>query len=255
MVWILDLDGVVWLLNDVLEGSKEAIEKIRSMGSDVRFVTNNSVLTVSSYLKKFSGFNIEAHEHELFTSSMAAASLVAPGERAYVIGGPGLLEEVSRVATLVTEEEADDRHAGVDVVVVGWDHRFNFSKLTKAMWAVESGARLIATNSDTTYPTPEGLIPGAGSVVASVEAASRTNATFAGKPNKAIADLVSASIDGEAVMVGDRYSTDGLFASTMGIPFFLVESEVSEEIPRDLPQPVMTCRSLYEIVEAYYSQK
>lgn len=91
MVWILDLDGVVWLLNDVLEGAKEAIEKIRGMDSDVRFVTNNSVLTVSSYLKKFAGFGIEAHEHELFTSSMAAASLVAKGERAYVIGGPGLL--------------------------------------------------------------------------------------------------------------------------------------------------------------------
>ncbi len=252
MVWILDLDGVVWLLNDALEGSKEAIEKIRSMGSEVRFVTNNSVLTVSSYLKKFARFEIEAHEYELFTSSMAAASLIVPGERAYVIGGPGLLEEVSKKATLVSEEDADDRNAGIDVVVVGWDRDFNFSKLTRAMWAVEAGARLIATNSDATYPTPEGLIPGAGSVVASVEAASRVNATFAGKPNKPIADLVSGSIVGEAVMVGDRYSTDGLFANTMGVPFFLVESEVSEEIPSDLPQPYMAGRSLFEIVEEYY---
>jgi glycerol 3-phosphatase-2 len=254
MVWILDLDGVVWLLNDAISGSKEAIEKIRRKGDEVRFVTNNSVLTVSSYLKKFEGFGIEAHRDEVITSSMAAASLVKEGERAYVIGGPGLREEVSKVAKILSEDEADSRRAGVDVVLVGWDHDFSYSKLTKAMWAIEAGARLIATNSDTTYPTPEGLIPGAGSIVASVVAAGRCEAIFAGKPNTAIADLVRSTFTGGAVMVGDRYSTDGLFAETLGVPFYLVKSEVSEEIPGDLPQPDQTAGSLYDIVDSYYQE-
>lgn len=247
-VWILDLDGVVWLLDTPIEGSREALDLLRGRGERLAFVTNNSVLTVSSYLDKFERMGIAVSREELVTSSMAAASLLIPGERAYVIGGKGLIEQVSAVAEIVTDEEADERGAAIDAVVVGWDQSFSFAKIRRAMWAIHSGARLIGTNSDPTYPTPEGLIPGAGAVIASVQRAAGTDGVIAGKPNEPIASLVKKMITGDAVMVGDRYSTDGAFAQTLGVPFYLVSSGVKEEIPPQAPQPERIASSLWDLV-------
>jgi 4-nitrophenyl phosphatase len=248
-MWVLDLDGVVWLANTPITKSPEAIHELRARGEHLRFVTNNSVLTVAKYLDKFKGMGIEVQAHELITSAMAAASLLQGGEEVYVLGQAGLLEQVEKVATVVRDgDEIDQRTIRCDAVVLGWDGSFTYDKLRRAMVMIEAGARFIATNADPTYPTPQGLIPGAGSILAALECATRQNATVAGKPNPAIVELTRASLDGESVMVGDRYSTDGVFAHALGIPFYLIESDVAEEIPEGSQPPDRQSPSLWDLV-------
>jgi 4-nitrophenyl phosphatase len=248
-MWVLDLDGVVWLANTPLPNSPQAIRVLRDRGEQLRFVTNNSVLTVAKYLNKFKGMDIEVQADELITSSMAAASLLQGGEDVYVIGQAGLVEQVQKVATPVLDSDVlDQPGTRCDAVVVGWDGSFTYAKLRRAMAMIEGGAKFIATNTDATYPTPDGLIPGAGSIVAALECATRQRAIVAGKPNSPIVELTRRALEGESVMVGDRYSTDGAFAHALGIPFYLIESDVAEEIPEGAKLPDRHCRSLWDLV-------
>jgi 4-nitrophenyl phosphatase len=104
--------------------------------------------------------------------------------------------------------------------------------MRRAAGAVRRGARLIATNDDATYPTPDGPIPGGGSIVAAIATAAGVEPLIAGKPHAAMATVVRDLLGGlpaDAVMVGDRPSTDGLFARTLGCRYALVRSGVTPE--------------------------
>jgi 4-nitrophenyl phosphatase len=105
--------------------------------------------------------------------------------------------------------------------------------MRRAATLVRGGARLVATNDDGTYPTPEGPIPGAGSILASIETAAGTSASVAGKPHPPMADLVRSHVGAEGWVVGDRPETDGRFAEVLGFRFGLVLTGVTR--PDDLP--------------------
>ena len=109
-----------------------------------------------------------------------------------------------------------------EAVVVGWHRDFDFERMRRAADAVRAGARFIATNLDPTYPAREGVLPGAGSIVAAVATAGGRRPDVAGKPEPAMAALVHARYANPVVMIGDRPSTDGDFATALGVPFALV---------------------------------
>jgi 4-nitrophenyl phosphatase len=196
----------------------------------VVFLTNNSSPTVAEYVEKLARHGIDVTQEDLLTSSRAAASLVSAGERALVCAGPGVDEALRARGALTVREGA------ADAVVVGWHRDFDFQRLTAAFQAVMDGARLIGTNDDATYPTPEGLLPGGGAILASVATATGVTPTIAGKPHEPMAALVLARLGGatpDDVLVGDRPSTDGLMAKRLGVRFGLVLSGVT--VPGDLP--------------------
>jgi len=115
-------------------------------------------------------------------------------------------------------------------VIVGLDRGFDYERLRVAGRAVLDGARLIGTNRDSTFPTPNGLEPGGGSIVAAVASVGGVEPVFAGKPDRPMADLVLdvAGVDPDTMlMVGDRDETDGRFARALGCRFALVESGVT----------------------------
>lgn len=231
MTWLLDLDGVVWLAEDPIPGSADAIARLRSRGQRVVFLTNNSSATVAEYLAKLERCGVPTTADELITSAQAAASLVEPGETALVCAGPGVGEALrARGVTTVRDGPAD-------AVVVGWHRDFDFSRLTAAFDAIVAGARLIGTNDDATYPTPDGPLPGGGSILAAVAYASGVEPVVAGKPFTPIVDLLHARVDDAEIMVGDRPTTDGLLAHRLGIDFGLVLSGVTarDAIPSEPP--------------------
>jgi 4-nitrophenyl phosphatase len=121
--------------------------------------------------------------------------------------------------------EPDDH---IDTVVVGFYREFTWDIMRRAATAVRNGARLIGANSDPTYPTPNGPIPGGGSVLAAIERASETSAVVAGKPHEPMARLVAQMTDNlppeDMVMIGDRSDTDGAFARLLSCRFTLVLS-------------------------------
>lgn len=247
MNWILDLDGVVWRGIEAVEGSPSAISKLTSLGHKVFFVTNNSLLTLSQYVKKMESFGIVADKEQIFTSGMAAASLLSPGTKVYLVGGGGLRE-----AVLARDVELVDGKDAVDAVVLGWDPKIDFEKLTIAMRAIRSGAKYIATNTDPTYPNPDGLLPGTGTIAAAVATASGVDPIVAGKPNPPIVSLIKSHVSEEDVMVGDRLSTDGNFARSLGVHFGLVLSGVNEEVGDfDLSQSATIADDLSSMVSLF----
>ncbi len=246
VTWLLDLDGVVWLADDAIPGSAEAIELLRARGSRVVFLTNNSAATVGEYLAKLQRVGVPAVADDLVTSAQAAASLVQPGERVLVCAGPGVDEALAaRGAHPLREGDAD-------AVIVGWHRDFDYGRLSAAFHAVRHGARLIGTNDDATYPTPAGPIPGGGSILAAVAYASGVEPVVAGKPYPPVAALVRAKVADIEVMVGDRPSTDGRMARALGVPFALVLTGVTAAAGPDLdPPPDRVARDLRALVGQY----
>ncbi len=218
---LCDLDGVIWLAHRPIPGSVEAVAGLRAAGWRVMFVTNNSFSPVAAVEESLNSIGIPA---------TAGASLVEPGERVLVCGGPGIREEVDkRGADVVSHVDAERNPDSLDAVMVGFHRDFDFDVMRRAATAVRAGARLIGTNDDATYPTPDGPIPGGGSILAAVATASGVRPVIAGKPHVPMADLVRKIVGGvasTAVMVGDRPSTDGLFARALGCRFALVRSGV-----------------------------
>ena len=218
---ICDLDGVVWLARVPIPGAAEAVTALRAAGSRVLFVTNNSYSTHEDVVAALAAIGITA-EGDLLSSADAAAQLVSAGERALVAGGPGIVEALGRrgVEAVSVHDEADGRF---DAVLVGFDRAFDFEALRKASGAVRAGARLVGTNDDATYPTPDGPIPGGGSLLAAVATASGATPIVAGKPHEPMAALVRQELGpladdpGAVVMVGDRPETDGDFAVRLGV--------------------------------------
>lgn len=219
--WVIDLDGVVWLAGEAIDGVRAAIGELRARGVRVVFATNNSAPTLSELLARMERAGIPASAEDLITSAQAAASMVAPGERVLALADGGAREAlIERGAALVEVPPAE-------VVLVGWTHDFTFERLAVASGAVRAGARLIGTNEDPTHPTPEGLLPGAGALLAAVVTAAGREAQVAGKPHEAMIELIRRRHPEASLVVGDRPSTDGLLARALRLPFALVLSGVT----------------------------
>ncbi len=219
--WVVDLDGVVWLTGEGIPGSAAAVERLRQAGRRVVFATNNSALTAAELAARLDRVGIPTAPDDMVSSAQAAARLVPVGATALALADPGVVEALAdRGVTVVDDGPAD-------VVVVGWTRRFDFDRLTAATRAVYGGARLIGTNDDPTHPTPDGLIPGGGALLAAVATATGTTPEVAGKPYQPMADLITERTGPVAVVVGDRPATDGLLARRLGAPFGLVLSGVT----------------------------
>ena len=244
MLWVLDLDGVVWLAGNPIPGSPEAVRRLHDAGERLVFVTNNSGPTLAEYVARLGRAGIEVDAGELLTSSQAAASLLEPGSRAAIVGDPGIAEALAgRGVTAVAVADHPD------AVVVGRSVNLDFSELSAAAGAIRAGARFVATNTDATFPTPHGLEPGAGAIVAYLEVSSGRKAEVAGKPNQPAADLLRARFGPAGIVVGDRPDTDGGFALRIGTPFALVLSGVTrkEDLPVT-PAPAVVAADLAAVV-------
>jgi 4-nitrophenyl phosphatase len=248
---LCDLDGVVWLSHEAIPGSVDAIARVREAGHRVLFVTNNSSARVEVQEAALASIGIPA-VGDVLTSAMAAALLMQPGQRALVCGGEGLVQALeARGVEVCADDEVD---AIVDAVVVGWHRTFDYDGLTRAARAVQRGARLIGTNDDATYPTPDGPIPGGGAILAAVQTACGLEPVIAGKPYEPMAALVRAAV-GEAgaaaaVMVGDRPSTDGRFAVTLGCRYAHVWSGVTPRGSEVVPVPDLSVADLAAVADA-----
>lgn len=251
-VVLCDLDGVVWLSHIPIPGSVEAIATLRAAGHRVLFVTNNSSARVEAQEAALAAIGIPA-TGDVLTSANAAALLIAAGERVMVCGGEGVVQAVLSRDAIVVDEHATGSDANVDVVIVGFHRSFDYDAMMKASTAARDGARLIGTNDDATYPTPEGPIPGGGAILASVVTAAGVAPTIAGKPYEPMAALVRATV-GEAaaknaVMVGDRPSTDGRMAAVLGCHYAHVESGITPPGSKVEPTPTLVAADLLEVAK------
>jgi len=230
---LCDLDGVVWLMHQPIPGSVDAIRRLREAGHRVLFVTNNSHSSANEQALVLEGIGIPAIG-DVVSASQSAGALLHVGERVLTCGGPGVMQAIADAGALLVgrSDDPDLPHdVQVDAVVVAFHRTFDFAGLTRLSAHIRKGARFIATNDDATYPTPDGVIPGGGAIVAAVATASGVQPIVAGKPYAPMANLVRSVLGvsdlSDAWMVGDRVSTDGAFAQTLSCHFAHVRSGVA----------------------------
>jgi 4-nitrophenyl phosphatase len=249
MTWVLDCDGVIWLANDPIPGAAEAVRRLRDGGERVVFITNNSYPARADHLAKLERMGMATDDGDLITSASSAATLVEPGERVLVLGGPGLFEALEARGAEPMEPGGIRGEGGYAVVVVGFDLKFDFARLAAAASALRGGARLVASNDDATFPTSSGLLPGAGSFVAAVSRAGGVDPVVAGKPFPPLVDLVRRTVGAVDVVVGDRPSTDGELAERLGARFALVLTGVTPRRHGPVtPSPALEADDLASLV-------
>lgn len=227
-VVVCDLDGVVWLAGRPIEGAAGAVASLRAAGHPVVFATNFSDATTGELVERLAAMDIPSTAGDVITAPMAAASLVESGQRVLALGGPGTQQALVASGARLTDASApaEPDLAAFDVVVVGYRRDVTWDHIRRASTAVRGGARFIATGTDATFPTPEGLVPGNGAVVAAIAVAAGRQPEVAGKPYAPMAKLIRDRFGPTGWMVGDRPETDGAFAGTLGYRWALVLSGV-----------------------------
>ena len=225
-LWIVDLDGVIWLAGEPIGEVGAAIADLRARGKRVVFATNNSAPTTADLVSRLGQLGVETAPSDLATSATAVASMLQPGQTVKVLAEGGVVEALEDRGVTMADT------GPVDAAVVGWSHTFDFDSLAATATAARASGRLIATNQDPTHPTPSGLMPGSGALLAAVATASGVTPEVAGKPNGPMAAMLKERFgfddcDPSVVMVGDQPGTDGRLAERLGIAFALVDSGVT----------------------------
>lgn len=217
----------------------------------VVILTNNSTRSRARTAELLQTLDFPVSPEEVVTSSYIAArwllEKVGPS-RVWIIGEDGLAEELRLAGhALVSPQEAE-------WIVVGMDRGLTYEKLTAALRALLSGARLLATNRDGTFPTPEGLLPGAGAVVGAIEGMGFSPEAVVGKPSQSAFETalrVAGATAKETLMIGDRWETDIHGAKEAGLATALVLSGVTspEELSRFNPPPDFVAQDIWGLTE------
>jgi glycerol 3-phosphatase-2 len=233
---VFDLDGVVYLGDEVVAAAPGALDQVRGLGVKVAFVTNNSYRPPGLVTEKLNRLGVKATEGEVLTSAQAAVRLLGgrdglEGVGVLVVGGPGLRQALEAAGARLVDGPA---WREAEVVAVGFDPELTYGRVRDATLAIRAGARFVGSNPDTTLPTPEGLWPGAGATLALLRASTGVRPEVAGKPERPLLDTAAAAIGpGPYLMVGDRADTDLDGAHRLGWSTALVLSGVTRLI--DLP--------------------
>lgn len=252
---LLDLDGCVWVGDEPVPGSPEALTELRAGGKTVAFLTNDARHSPEDYVRKLWSLGLRASLEEVVTVGAAIQYELAgrlPGATAYVIGSAAIFRHVAESGHRIVN--GTDRATSADVVVVAGHDDFRFDELRDATQAVLAGAEMIAAGRDRTFPTADGEWPATGAIVAALEFATERTARIVGKPDSLIFRTALDRLGpGRALMVGDRLDSDLLGAARAGIDAAIVLSGVTSREQAEAaqePDPVAIAADLYSLVVA-----
>jgi HAD superfamily hydrolase (TIGR01458 family) len=219
--FLIDLDGVLYIENTVIPGAIEAVNWLRRQGYPFRFLTNTTMKSASTLIKKLTGFGIEASPAEMFSTSVVAARWLAR-------------EGISKVQLLVAEDTQKDffdfqiTAVRPQAVVMGdMGRQFNFDVLNAAFVSIKAGARLVALQKNRFWRTETGPALDAGAWVAALEYAAEVEAELIGKPNRAYFETALDDLGlpaPQVAMIGDDIHTDILGARAVGAKTILVRT-------------------------------
>jgi 4-nitrophenyl phosphatase len=253
---LIDMDGVLYRGHTGLPGGPELIAFLEERGLKYLLVTNNSTLTPEQFVVRLEKMGIRVPKELIITSGVATAaylaSLAPPGTRVNVVGEEALIQELEKRGFVMAGRDAE-------YVVCGWDKGINFEKLKTACLAIRDGATFIATNPDKTYPLEKDIIPGAGSIVACLIAATDVQPIVVGKPEPIITEqslrVLHAKRE-ESAMLGDRLETDILGGYRAGVKTIMVLTGISsaEEAAKYEVRPDLIFADLPELLAAWRAE-
>ena len=252
-VLLVDLDGTIVRGDEPIPGAREALEAARVRGARPVFVTNNATRTPADVVSHLAAAGVAARPDEVVTSAVATASMLsARGTRTVRVVGEAALRSALVVEGI--EILADGPSARPDAVVVGLDRAATYDSLRTAAFDVQRGAHLVATNADGSYPVPGGVAPGAGALVAALEATTGVAAEVVGKPHPELLRTARGRADAAetlpVLVVGDRLDTDVAGASGLGWDSLLVLTGVTtrEQVEASELRPTFVAPNLGALV-------
>ncbi|MDO8143475.1 MULTISPECIES: HAD-IIA family hydrolase [unclassified Isoptericola] len=248
--WLTDMDGVLVHEGEAIDGAAEFIDALREKKRRFLVLTNNSIFTPRDLAARLATSGVEVPEESIWTSALATATFLAeqvPGGSAYVIGEAGLTTALHEAGYTLTDTEPD-------YVVLGETRTYSFEAITKAVRLIKGGARFIATNPDTTGPSPEGPLPATGSVAAMITAATGRSPYYVGKPNPMMFRSALNRIEAHSettAMIGDRMDTDIVAGIEAGLETFLVltGTTVEDEVDEHPFRPSHVVESVADLVD------
>ena len=231
-LFLFDMDGTLYLGDNVYPGAIGLMEGLPSLGKKYIYLTNNSSRAGADYITRLRRLGFPCEAENVFTSGMATGMYLNqnyPGAKVYLAGTKAFYRElVSYGIDLVNDENGHTDVDRVDVVVQGFDTELVYEKLDKACHFLRRGAAFIAANPDWVCPMPDDeVLPDCGSICALLTASSGKEPTYIGKPNRNMIDVISkmTGIPNEKICaVGDRLYTDIAVAQNAGAVSVLVLS-------------------------------
>lgn len=252
------MDGVLWRDSQPMLDMPAFFAGVDELGIKVVFATNNGTRSVEMYLEKLAGFGVQAQPWQIVTSALATAAYLSQrfpqGGPVYVVAEAGVQQALQAKGF----EIIDDRHSEAAAkaciaVVAGMDRAFNYEKMARAALLIRAGVPFIGTNIDVTFPSPRGLVPGAGALLALLEAATSVSPIVIGKPEPYLYEFALERLGtppAATLAVGDRLETDILGGQRTGCPTLLVLTGVTtaEQAAAWQPPPDLILPNLADLL-------
>lgn len=207
-LFLLDMDGTLYLGDEVFDGATDFIKTLEKMGKKYIYLTNNSSRAGVDYITRLNTLGFPCKAENVFTAGMATAMYINekfPDKGIYPVGTKRFMGELESYGIKFTEEDPA-------AVVVGFDTELTYEKLEKAVHFIRHGAAFIAANPDFVCPMPKGeVLPDCGSICALLSASTGAQPTYIGKPERRMIDIISEKTgisNSKIAMVGDRLYTD-----------------------------------------------
>jgi 4-nitrophenyl phosphatase len=219
---IFDLDGTLYRGAEAVPGAVELVRDLHARGIAIRYATNRANRPGADVCAQLRDMGLACEPNDVVTSSDATAAYLKPG-RVYAIGESGLLEALSRRG-FVPDDQAPD------YVIVSFDRTFDYRKLSVAARLIGRGAQFVATNTDRALRVADGIVPGTGSLVAAVEAATGMAPLVIGKPERPLFEMVlrDMGLEGaDVIAVGDNLDTDIPAGHAAGMRTVLILTGIS----------------------------
>lgn len=252
--FIIDMDGVLYRGQERLPGARAFLDTLQHRDAPYVLLTNNSTRTVAQYVEKLNSMDIDVPSDRIMTSALATAlylaDLAEPGTPMYMIGMDGLEEALREQGFVLTDESPE-------YVVVGMDTYLTYEKLSMATLAIRAGAAFIGTNPDRTIPSERGLEPGAGAILAAIEAATDVPPQLVGKPQPGVFEAALRdlkTLPEETAVLGDRLETDVMGGARVGLRTILVltgATKSRDDLSDTDVEPDMICESLEELLSLW----
>jgi NagD protein len=249
--YIIDMDGVIYHGNVLLPGAAEFVSWLKEEQKKFLFLTNNSGNSPRDLKQKMQRLGLEIEEEHFYTSALATAAFIKSQKycaSAYVIGDAGLVGALYDAGISIND-------VSPDYVIIGETRNYNFDNISKAVHLVMNGSKLIATNSDLSGPSENGIIPACRALVAPVELVSGRQAYYIGKPNPLMMRTglrILGCKPEDTAIIGDRMDTDIVAGLESEIDTVLVLSGVTsmKSLKKFSYQPTYVFEGIGEIIKA-----
>ena len=228
---IIDMDGVLWRGGTILPGVPELFAHLREQEIGFVLATNNATQTPETYRERMRAAGVEVSQNEVLTSALATAAYLQDqlpaGSALYVVGDAGIRQALEKEGFRLV-----GRAEEAEAVVAAMSRRACWEDLAEATLALRRGVPFIGTNPDLSFPTERGQVPGAGAILAALEAGSGREPTVIGKPEPYLyrqATEVLGTEPGRTLILGDRLETDILGGIRLGARTALLLTGVTSE--------------------------